>query len=204
VKRRQALTRAGARAGDDLYVSGPIGSAAAGLMLLRDRSNAGAANDAGNAADDGSQVGDCTLTTAYLRPEPRVRLGMLLSRNRAAAACVDLSDGLADAVHRIAEASGVGAAIDADAVPIEASARAHFAACGLDAVTAALTGGDDYQLLLAVRPRAHRRLSAAAHLAGAVLTRIGRCQREPDVILQRSAGAAVDRTPLPQGYSHFR
>ncbi len=71
-------------------------------------------------------------------------------------------------------------------------------------VTRAITAGDDYELLLAVRPRAHRRLSAAAHLAGAVLTRIGRCQREPDVILHRSAGAAVERAPLPQGYSHFR
>jgi thiamine-monophosphate kinase len=205
VKRRQALTRAGAQAGDDLYVSGPIGSAAAGLMLLRDRSAAGAAVDAGKPAGDGPPpADDCRLTTAYLRPEPRVRLGMLLSRNRAASACVDLSDGLADAVHRIAEASGVGATIDADALPIESSARACFAARGIDAVTGALTAGDDYQLLLAVRPRAHRRLSAAAHLAGAVLTRIGRCQREPDVLLQRSAGAAVDRTPLPQGYSHFR
>ena len=48
----------------------------------------------------------------YLYPEPRVRLGLLLSRNRAATACVDLSDGLADGVRRLAEASGVGAVID--------------------------------------------------------------------------------------------
>src|SRR5205823_6257340 len=55
----------------------------------------------------------------YLWPEPRVRIGQLLSRNRAATSCIDLSDGLADAVHQIAEASGVGLIIDADAIPID-------------------------------------------------------------------------------------
>ena len=64
------------------------------------------------------------MTTLSLRPEPRVRLGLLLSRNRAAAACMDLSDGLADAVHQMADASGVGAAIDAAALPIDPAARA--------------------------------------------------------------------------------
>jgi thiamine-monophosphate kinase len=212
VKRRQALTRAGALPGDDLYLSGPIGSAAAGLVLLQEEhrrqsavsSHAAASGGGLKTADFELKTDDSRLTAAYLRPEPRVRLGMLLSRNRATSACMDLSDGLADAVHRIAEASGVGATIDADALPIEAGARACFDARGLDAITTSITAGDDYELLLAVRPRAHRRLSAAAHLAGAVLTKIGRCQREPDVILQRSAGAAVDRAPLPQGYSHFR
>ncbi len=213
VKRRQALTRAGALPGDDLYVSGPIGSAAAGLLLLQEensrQSSVGSRQSAGvsqqssvgsqqSAASSRETVGgdgvktadselttedsrlkteDARLTTAYLRPDPRVRLGMLLSRNRAVSACVDLSDGLADAVHRIAEASGVGATIDADALPIEAGARACFDTRGLDAVTTAITAGDDYELLLAVRPRAHRRLSAAAHLAGAVLTRIGCCHQ---------------------------
>ena len=62
----------------------------------------------------------------YLYPEPRLRLGALLGRNRAATACMDLSDGLADAVHQIAEASGVGAMIDGGALPIEPGARRWF------------------------------------------------------------------------------
>ena len=58
----------------------------------------------------------------YRRPEPRTRFGMMLGRNRAARACIDLSDGLADGVRQIGEASGLGAIIDADALPIEEGA----------------------------------------------------------------------------------
>ena len=206
VKRRQALTRSGARPGDELYVSGTIGAAAAGLRMLQERLALSTTEDTGNAASASSAspvVESCV--ERYLRPEPRVRLGVMLSRNRAASACVDLSDGLADAAHRLAEASGVGLTIDAEALPIGAGARAFFDARGRDAVTEAMTGGDDYELLLAVRPRAHRRLSAAARHGGATLTRVGRCTDDPAVTLQRSAGGAViDTVPLPQGYSHFR
>jgi thiamine-monophosphate kinase len=171
VKRRQALTRDGARPGDEVYVSGTIGSAAAGLSCLK----AGAAS-ASSAAD------------RYLRPEPRVRLGLLLARNRAATACVDLSDGLADGAHQIAQASGVGMAIDADTLPIEGD------------IMAAITGGDDYELLFTVRPRTRHRLRAAMRHAGVPLTRIGVCTERRDVVLARSGGAIE---PMPAGYGHF-
>ena len=62
----------------------------------------------------------------YLRPEPRVRLGTALGRNRAAHACIDLSDGLADAVHQLAAASRVGARLEADTIPVDLDARAWF------------------------------------------------------------------------------
>ena len=68
----------------------------------------------------------------YLYPEPRVRLGVLLSRNRAATACVDLSDGLTDGVRRLAEGSGVGATIDGDALPVHPGARSWFDGAGRD------------------------------------------------------------------------
>src|SRR5262245_13323875 len=113
VKRRQAMTRSGARAGDELYVSGSIGSAGAGLELLRQLKS----------GSSGLPADDRRLTAAYLCPQPRVRLGILLGRNRAATSCVDLSDGLADGLHRIAEASGVGVAIDEDKLPIDQTAR---------------------------------------------------------------------------------
>src|SRR5947199_10700677 len=86
VKRRQALTRGGAKPGDELYVSGTIGAAAAGLLMLR------------QLKDSSAVPAVPALAERYLRPEPRVRLGLLLGRNRAASACVDLSDGLADGV----------------------------------------------------------------------------------------------------------
>jgi len=192
VKRRQALTRSGARPGDDLYVSGTLGAAAAGLDALRE-----VASRKSQVASHESQV--ASVTTAYLRPEPRVRLGLMLARNRAASACIDLSDGLADGVHRIAEASGVGIVVDAGALPIDPAARAWFEAQGEDPIRRALSGGDDYELLFSVRPRTGRRLKEVERHGGAALTRIGRCTDGGGVQLQ----CGSEMSPVPQGYSHF-
>src|SRR5687767_11292887 len=94
VRPRRVLTRAGARPGDEVYLTGTAGAAAAGLAALK---------------ADGSQAGTHSVCVErYLRPEPRVRAGVLLGRNRAATSCIDVSDGLADAVRQVAEASGVG------------------------------------------------------------------------------------------------
>jgi thiamine-monophosphate kinase len=197
VKRRQALTRAGARPGDELYVSGVVGAAAAGLQMLQ--SDAGAQ---GSGVSGGPGRHPCV--TRYLYPEPRVRLGLLLSRNRAATACMDLSDGLADGVWRIAEASGVGAAIEAEALPVDAETRGWFEARGLDPAVESLRGGDDYELIFAVRPRQRSRLAAARRLGGATLTRIGVCTEDRAVVLRRMADGARRDTPLPRGFTHFR
>jgi thiamine-monophosphate kinase len=186
VKRRQTLTRAGARPGDELYVTGSLGAAAAGLLMLR--------------ADAAARTsGPCTRR--FLFPEPRVQTGKLLGRNRAASACVDLSDGLADGVRQLAERSGVGAIIDADALPIETEARAWFEAHGDDPTMASVTGGDDYELLFTVRPQTRGRLRPAISRGGAELTRIGVCTAAPALVLR---GAQHGDRPLPAGYSHFR
>jgi thiamine-monophosphate kinase len=125
----------------------------------------------------------------------------MLSRSRAATACVDLSDGLSDAVRRLAESSGVGVAIDTDAIPIEPEAARWFGERGTEPVTAAITGGDDYELLFTVRPRQRGRLAAAKQHGRARLTRIGVCTTERALVLRRAAGA---ESPIPGGYSHFR
>jgi thiamine-monophosphate kinase len=136
----------------------------------------------------------------YLRPEPRVRLGLLLARNRAASACMDLSDGLSDALHQMADASGVGAIIEADALPIEPGAKEFFAARGLDVVNETIAGGDDYELLAAVPPRTRRRLTAAMRHGDAPLTRVGVCTQDRAVLLRHGGS----ERPLPRcGYSHF-
>jgi thiamine-monophosphate kinase len=202
VKRRQVLTRGGAKPGDAVYVSGAIGAARAGLALLQMTADSRLTTDDSRLTTDDSRLttDDRRLTTAYLRPSPRVRLGVLLARNRAAGACIDLSDGLSDGVHRIAEASRVGIAVDADALPIPAAARAAFASRGCDPVAEALAGGDDYELLFTVRRRRTRSAVAAAKLAGIPITRIGECTERGGVVLRR-AGA---ETPLSSmGYSHF-
>ena len=226
VKRRQALTRAGARPGDEIYVSGTLGAAAAGLRMLESTTTApqstttevtesngghgvklpGEPLSKGSPCPPLSSVSSVVelCTRRYLYPEPRVRLGLLLSRNRAASASIDLSDGLADGVRRIAEASGMGAVIDADALPIDPRVRAWFEARGLDPVAEAMTAGDDYELLVTVRPRTRRRL-AAAKRCDVPLTRIGTCTEGRAAVLRiRTGGAVMDRELPPRGYDHFR
>jgi thiamine-monophosphate kinase len=222
VKRRQALTRSGARPGDDLYVSGSIGSAAAGLALLRER---GTANDPRRTANDERRTtndeprttnderrtlnderrtsNDERLTSSFLYPTPRLALGIHLARNRAASACMDLSDGLADGFRQMAEASAVGMTIDAGALPVDPAARAFFESRGQDPILEALTAGDDYELLIAVRPRSQRRLTAAMQRGDVVLTRIGRCTAERGITLRGAGSATIDAGALPQGFQHF-
>ena len=188
-KRRQLLTRSGARPGDELYVTGSVGAAAAGLAMLKDRSAT---------PDEGANP----CVARYLYPQPRIRMGLLVARNRAATAGVDLSDGLADAVQQIAHVSGVGAVIDADTVPIEPVAREWFSRHGADPVRSAITGGDDYELLLAVRPRLARRLTAARRHGDVPLTRIGVCTENSAMLLNCGGGSGP--VPLPAGFHHFR
>ena len=189
VKRRQALTRGGARPGDELYLTGTIGAAAAGLQMSRARAG----------------VKTCapteeSCTRRYLYPEPRVRIGSLLARNRAATACIDLSDGLADGAYQIGQASGVGVVIDAEALPIDPRAREWFDSHGADAVVAAVTGGDDYELLFTVRPRTGGRLAGALRHRETPFTRVGRCTADRAIVLRRDNSDH----PLTRGYSHFR
>ena len=112
---------------------------------------------------------------------------------------MDLSDGLADAVGQVAEASGVGVTIDAARLPLDPAARRWFEHRRVNPVHEAVTG-DDYELLVAVRPRTRRRLAAAEQHGDAPLTRIGTCTADRAIVL-RDNGADQ---PLPRGYSHFR
>jgi thiamine-monophosphate kinase len=188
---RKVLARSGGRPGDTLYVSGSIGGAAAGLSWLQ----------AHGRRDDGScdpSLADCVRR--HVRPEPRARLGMVVGRNRAASACMDLSDGLTDAVRQIAEASGTGAKIDLSAVPVHPGARAWFASVGEDPLGRSLQGGDDYELLMAVPPRAKKRFLSATRLArGVEVTRIGELTGTRELIVVSDSG----ERGLPRGFVHF-
>ena len=113
---------------------------------------------------------------------------------------MDLSDGLAEGLRQLAEASGVGAAIDAAALPLDQAARDWFEGLGADAVDEALTGGDDYELLFAVRPRLRGRLRAVERHGAVRLTRIGSCTADRALVLRRDGS----EQPLPRGFTHFR
>lgn len=173
VHRRRVLTRSGARPGDELYVTGALGGSAAGLKALRlDPSASGPAVD------------------RYRRPEPRLKFGLMLGRNGAARACIDLSDGLADGVRQICEGSGLGAVIEASVVPLEGGAGLHDA----------LAGGEDYELLFAVSPRMRGRLRSVRRLVkDLAVTRIGHLTADRSVLLDRSGS----KEELPVGFAHF-
>ena len=191
LRRRHVLTRTGGRPGDELWVTGTLGGAAAGLAcLLRD--------PAGPAEGDGDLAG---CVEHYRRPEPRVRIGTLLGRNHAAHAAIDLSDGLADGLRHLTQACGVGAVIDGAAVPIDEGARRWFETQGLAPLDAAVAGGDDYELLVAVSRAHRRRFAAVTRLArGVPITHIGELTKDRALVLRTREG---DRA-LPAGYEHFK
>jgi thiamine-monophosphate kinase len=191
VRSRRVLTRSGGRPGDELYVTGAIGAAAAGLAWL------GAGVD--RTRLDAAAV-ECVAR--YERPEARLTAGVQVGRNRAASACVDLSDGLADAAGQIAQASGTGVLLEAAAVPIHRGMREWAKHAGRDALSVALAGGEDYELLFAV-PRRRRRafLAVAARCRGLAFTRVGQLSAEPGGAWVVDANGG--REPLGSGFSHF-
>ena len=197
VRRRDVLRRSGARPGDAVFVTGSIGAGLAGLEYLR----AGAAAGAGHPIDteaDRSDVAECVAR--YRRPAPRYRIGALLGRNRAASACMDLSDGLADAAAQIAAASGAGIRLMADALPVAPAARRGFERSASDWLLAAASGGDDYELLFTVpRKKIGRLRHVAQQSRGVPLTRIGEITAERGAVLLRGGRAE----PLPAGFVHF-
>jgi thiamine-monophosphate kinase len=187
---RRWLTRAGAAAGHAIYVSGSIGGAAAGLEMLKAGQQASALA--------GPQAG---CIERHRRPEPRLRLGIAMARAKAARAAMDLSDGLVDALTQVAAASGVGVRVDADSLPIDAGAREWWTGRGIDPVTPAISGGDDYELLFAVAPKNGGALRAVSRqVAETPLTKIGVFTKDArELVLVRDG----KETALPEGFEHF-
>ena len=176
---------------------GPVGPAAPGPGAGR---TAGARTGAGTGSGTGSDADLDDCVARHRRPEPRVALGVALGRNRAARACIDLSDGLGDAVRQLATASGAGVRIDAEALPIHPGARAWFDGAGVDPVTAAVAGGEDYELAFTSPPAFRGRLRHVRRQVGALpLTPIGVVTKEREVLLRRDE----KDEPLPRGYEHF-
>ena len=191
VRRRDVLRRGAAKPGDAVFVTGSLGAGLAGLQFLRSR----AGQDVAGTNDEMR-----TCVERYRRPAPRYRIGALLGRARAANACMDLSDGLADAARQIAESSGVGVRIDGNALPIDEDARRWFEAQGGDPVSSAAAGGDDYELLFTVpRKRTGRLRHVVQHGRGVPITRIGEITARREAVLMREGSPE----PLPAGFVHF-
>lgn len=151
---RAALRREGARPGDLIFVSGSLGDAAEGLAVLQERNTDAAAKP---------------LADRFRRPEPRVALGLHL--RGVASAAIDISDGLVADLGHVLEASGVGATLSVDALPLSAALTQRISL--ESAWQRALTGGDDYELCFTVPPAAEGAARSRAQAAGCSIARIG-------------------------------
>ncbi len=175
-----ALLRGGARPGDDIWVSGMLGAAGAGLAAAQDR----------------ARLDPDAASTARSRlemPEPRVALGEHL--RGLASAAIDVSDGFAADLGHVLERSEVGAVVHYESLP-----RLRTGDAALDA-QCALAGGDDYELVFTAGQEARSALEALARELSLPLTRVGAIQARPTRLVLLDAGGR-EMAP-PAGYDHF-
>ncbi|MEN8188280.1 MAG: thiamine-phosphate kinase [Thermodesulfobacteriota bacterium] len=186
------LYRNRAQKNDLVCVSGPLGSAAAGLSLLQKgvREQAGGGDKKFN-----------RLFKAHLDPEPLVRLGCFLGQSGLAHAMQDISDGLATDLAHICTESGVGAVIEEQFLPCDPQLPVAADQLGVNRLDWMLRGGEDYQLLAAVAPEQIDSLNRALEENGfSPLIVIGRLTEEEGVFLHLSSGRREEISF--QGYEH--
>jgi thiamine-monophosphate kinase len=180
----QALLRGGARAGDEVWVSGTLGDARLALGHWRGE----------------WRLSDAQLAAVRPRmeqPAPRVALGIAL--RGAASAAIDVSDGFLGDLRHLLRRSRVGAVIDADALPRSAVMRAQPLARQREAT---LAGGDDYELIFTAPAEALDQVQAAARASGTAVARVGRIVAGDGVQLIDAQGAAIAQ-PF-ESFDHFR
>lgn len=183
-RRGRAVTRGGARPGDQLFVTGSLGGAAAGLRILEGRAGSRLTRAARR------------LVRRQTRPEARVEWGWLLGERKLAAAMIDLSDGLSSDLAHLCRESGVGARVEAGSLPLDETASLD----GADPLALALDGGEDFELLFAVRPRHVPKLPR--ELGGVPVTRIGEVTAARGKVTLVRDGRS--RALRPGGFEHFR
>ena len=185
VPKGKALLRSGAKAGDQIFVSGRLGCSALGLRLLRE----GARPQTAWAK---------AALQAHLRPEPRCALGQFLATRGLASALIDISDGLSTDLARLCGASKVGARISEASLPIPVIGQPRPAA--LEPLQLALHDGEDYELLFTVPPGKLRQIPK--QFRGVSLHCIGVVESSKRIYLVRPSGDA--KILKPSGFDHFQ
>ena len=190
VPQGRMVHRSGAKAGDAILVTGTIGDAALGLLVRRNPRRA-----AFRRLDRKARA---HLERRYLLPQPRLALAAAI-RDHATAA-IDVSDGLAGDLAKLAAASGLGARIAVAGVPLSPPVeRAVAAAPGL--IRTVLTGGDDYEVLVTVPEARRAAFEAAAASAGVAVAALGRMQAGAGVEILGEGGKPLKLARL--SFSHF-
>jgi thiamine-monophosphate kinase len=179
VPKGDAVLRSGARPGDRIYVSGELGGSAAAVWQMRKKPKRKL-----NPREYGR----------HFFPEPRIELGRVLREKGLASAMIDTSDGLSTDLAHICEESGVGAELEAEAIP---RASVGKPAREVD-LQLALHGGEDYELLFTAHPG--KRIPA--RIAGIPITQIGHITRLRKIFLRNRGGVGYELEPL--GWEHFR
>ena len=181
--------RRGARPGSVLVVTGELGAAAAGLLLLERPRLAAALDD---------PLADALRARAQ-GPTPRLEAGEALA-GAGAEAMIDLSDGLGGDAGHLAAAAGVGIEIDADRLPVAAGVAEVAAAAGIDPLDLVAGGGEDYELLAALPAGRLDGALAACEAVGVRLSAIGKVSAEPGVRITGPRGGVR----VPRGFDHLR
>jgi thiamine-monophosphate kinase len=182
------ITRQGARAGDDIYVTGTLGDSALALKLLKRKSPA-----------LNKPQGKFLLSRHHF-PTARLQAGFLLGKEKLARAMIDVSDGLLQDLGHICKASRVGAVLMEDCLPLS---KAYRCLAGREGTGHALRGGEDYELLFCVRRRDRTKLSRIQKVFDVPITRIGKCVDSHDgiIVLNRQGQRISFRAA---GYDHFK
>lgn len=176
----EPVSRAGARPGDELWVTGRLGASAAAVLLWR-----------------AGQEPASMLRNAFARPVPRVRAALALVRAGVLRSLVDLSDGLAGDAGHLAAAGGVRVVLERDCIPLAEGVEAALGPSG--ALEAALRGGEDYELCFAAPPGSVDP-AALEPATGVALTRVGRVEEGSGVWLEEADGSSEPL--LKGGYDH--
>ena len=179
------LLRSGARPGDRIYVSRPIGGSAAGFALLKKDVKAYAEREFIESA-----------IRRHLDPEPELALGMALARIDEVTSCIDVSDGLSSDLHHLCEASNCGAEIEKQRIPVFPDLLAYAAKLGINVKDAVLHGGEEYALLFT----SSMRESELSTRLGRPVYAIGRMTKARGVILNDDG---VAQPVEPRGWDHF-
>jgi thiamine-monophosphate kinase len=214
-----AVLRSGAQPGDQIYVTGTLGGAAAGLKLVEMGARLGevglaslpraSRRGSGPTVRDGVDMGTAdtaemkaieSLLLRQLRPQPRVGWGIVLGEERLATAMIDISDGLSSDIAHLCEESNAGALIDLSSLPIDPNVIQLCGRRALDPLMLALHGGEDFELLFTTKPVDVPRLPK--RVDGVEISRIGEVTEQPGKIRIAEKNRVWDLRA--GGFEHFK